>query len=355
MSNTSIPALNSYRLLGNSGLAVSPLCLGTMTFGTEWGFGCDREQSRMLFETYVEAGGNFIDTAINYNKGTSEEYLGEFIKGQRERFVIATKFTFGTREGDPNSGGNHRKNIIQSVDESLKRLGLEYIDLYWQHVWEYRTPVEELMRAIDDLVRAGKILYFGFSDTPAWVVARANAIAELRGWTPAIAMQMEHSLIERSYEAEVLSMARHLNIAVTPWSPLGAGVLTGKYLDNEAGEGEGTRSGAVSRSGKLTERNTAIARAVVDMAKEIGKSPAQVALNWLLCQPGVTSPIIGARTVEQLTDNLGACGWRLDDEQLARLSEISAPPLPFPHSFINNPRVQAAISAQTVVESRLPE
>ncbi|MCB1219964.1 MAG: aldo/keto reductase [Planctomycetales bacterium] len=350
-----IPALDNYRLLGNSGLAVSPLCLGTMTFGTEWGFGGDRENSRKLFEVYTEAGGNFLDTAINYNKGTSEEYLGEFVKGSRERYVIATKFTFGTREGDPNSGGNHRKNIIQSVDESLKRLGLEYIDLYWLHVWEYRTPVEELMRAIDDLVRMGKILYFGFSDTPAWVVSRANAVAELRGWTPAVAVQMEHSLIERTYEAEMLTMARHLNIAVTPWSPLGAGVLTGKYLGNEEGEGEGTRSGAVNRSGKLNERNTAIVQAVVDMAQQCGKSPAQVALNWLLCQPGVTAPIIGARTPEQLSDNLGSCGWRLDDEQLAKLNEVSAVDQPFPHSFIHNPRVQAAISAQTNVESRLPE
>lgn len=355
MSTSNIPALNSYRLLGSSGLAVSPLCLGTMTFGTEWGFGCDRDISRKLFETYVEAGGNFIDTAINYNKGTSEEFLGEFVKGSRERLVIATKFTFGTREGDPNSGGNHRKNIIQSVDESLKRLGLEYIDLYWQHVWEYRTPVEELMRAIDDLVRAGKILYFGFSDTPAWVVARANAVAELRGWTPAVALQMEHSLVERSYEAEMLTMARHLKLAVTPWSPLGAGVLTGKYLDNPEGEGEGTRAGAVSRGGKLSERNTEIVRELVAVAIECGKTPAQVALNWLLCQPGVTAPIIGARTLAQLTDNLGACGWRLSDEHLARLSEVSAVPLPFLHSFIHNPRVQLAISAQTDVESRMPE
>ena len=353
MSN--IPALDNYRLLGNSGLAVSPLCLGTMTFGTEWGFGTDKDSSRRLFETYTEAGGNFLDTAINYNKGTSEQYLGEFVKGSRERYVIATKFSFGTREGDPNSGGNHRKNIIQSVDESLRRLGLEYIDLYWLHCWEYRTPLEELMRTIDDLVSAGKILYFGFSDTPAWVVSRANAIAELRGWTPAVAVQMEHSLIERTYEAEMLSMARHLNIAVTPWSPLGAGVLTGKYLGNEEGEGEGTRSGAVNRSGKLNERNNAIARAVVDMAKDIGRSPAQVALNWLLCQPGVTSPIIGARTVDQLTDNLGACGWRLDEEQLTKLNEVSAVERPFPHSFIHNPRVQLAISAQTNVESKLPE
>src|SRR5688500_17296337 len=267
--------LDSYHLLGNTGLRVSPLCLGTMTFGKEWGFGAEQAESRRIFEEYASAGGNFIDTAINYNLGTSEEWCGEFLAGNRERFVLATKYTFSTVEGDPNSGGNHRKNMVQSLEQSLRRLKTDYIDLYWLHVWEFRTPVEEVMRAVDDLVRAGKILYFGFSDTPAWKVAQAHTLAGLRGWTGVAAIQVEYSLIERTVERELLPMARELGIGSTPWSPLGAGVLTDKYLDNPEGEGEGTRAKAASR--RFNDRNTAIATAVREVAQGSGYSAAQVA------------------------------------------------------------------------------
>jgi aryl-alcohol dehydrogenase-like predicted oxidoreductase len=352
MSETTPLRLDSYRLLGNTGLRVSPLCLGTMTFGKEWGFGAEQDESRRIFKAYAAAGGNFIDTAINYNLGTSEEWTGEFLGAERERFVLATKYTFSTREGDPNSGGNHRKNIVQSIDASLRRMKVEYIDLYWLHVWEFRTPVEEVMRAVDDLVRAGKVLYFGLSDTPAWKVAQAHTLAGLRGWTGVTAIQVEYSLLERTVERELLPMARELGIGCTPWSPLGAGVLTGKYLDNPEGEGEGTRAKAAAR--RFNDRSTAIATAVRDVAKECGCASAQVALAWLLKQRGVTSPIIGARTVEQLHDNLGCLNCTLSDAQLAKLDEVSAIDPGFPNQFIYNPNIQQSICAKTEVESRMP-
>jgi aryl-alcohol dehydrogenase-like predicted oxidoreductase len=345
-------ALNHYRLLGSTGLRVSPLCLGTMTFGTEWGFGAEKDESRRIFEAYAQAGGNFIDTAINYNLGTSEEWCGEFLAAERERFVLATKYTFSTREGDPNSGGNHRKNIVQSVDASLRRLRTDYIDLYWLHVWEFRTPVEEVMRAVDDLVRAGKILYFGMSDTPAWKVAQAHTLAGLRGWTGVAAIQVEYSLIERTVERELTPMARELGLGITPWSPLGAGVLTGKYLANPEGEGDGTRAKAAQR--RINERNQGIAKIVREVAAEAGCSPAQCALAWLLRQPGVTSPIVGARTLEQLHDNLGCLEVQLSDEHLTRLNDVSAVEPGFPNHFIHNPNIQQAICAKTEVEGRMP-
>ena len=352
MTETALLRLDSYRLLGSTGLRVSPLCLGTMTFGKEWGFGAEKEESRRIFEAYAEAGGNFVDTAINYNLGTSEEWTGEFLGGERERFVLATKYTFATREGDPNSGGNHRKNMVQSVEASLRRMKTDYIDLYWLHVWEFRTPVEEVMRAMDDLVRAGKVLYFGLSDTPAWKVAQAHTLAQLRGWTGVSAIQVEYSLIERTVERELLPMARELGIGCTPWSPLGAGVLTGKYLDNPEGEGEGTRAKAAAR--RLNERSAAIAATVRAVAEARGSSSAQVALAWLLRQRGVTAPIIGARTLEQLKDNLGCLGCELSAEHMAKLDEVSAVEPGFPNHFIHNPNIQQSICAKTNIESRMP-
>jgi aryl-alcohol dehydrogenase-like predicted oxidoreductase len=345
-------ALDSYRLLGNSGLRVSPLCLGTMTFGTSWGWGADREESRRQFELYAGRGGNFIDTANVYTKGESEEYVGEFIAGDRERFVVATKFSFGTTPGDPNSGGNGRKNIVQAVDASLRRLGTEYIDLYWLHVWEFRAPVEEVLRAFDDLVRLGKVVHVGFSDAPAWKCSQAQAIAQLRGWAPLIALQIEYSLIERTVEPELMQMARELGLGVTPWSPLGSGWLTGKYLESLEGEGAGSRHKGIAR--RVTEQNTAIAEEVQAVARECGKSPAQVAINWLLQQRGVTSPILGARTAAQLEDNLGAADFVLDSTLVQRLTAVSAPDrLPFPHNFVNEGS-QRSIAAQTQIEMRMP-
>lgn len=216
-SNTS---LESYRLLGRSGLRVSPLCLGTMTFGSDWGWGADRDDSRRIFDAYVDRGGNFIDTANNYTGGTSERLLGEFAEGKRERLVLATKYTLTTRPGDPNSGGNHRKSMVRSVEQSLARLKTDYIDLLYLHAWDETTPVEEIVRAMDDLVRAGKVLYVGISDTPAWQVARMQAIADLRGWSPLIALQIEYNLIERTVERDLIPMARELGMGVIPWSPL---------------------------------------------------------------------------------------------------------------------------------------
>ena len=343
-------ALDNYRLLGNSGLRVSPLCLGTMTFGTAWEWGADYEGSRAQLDAYHERGGNFIDTADLYTGGESEEYIGGLLEGRRKEFVLATKFTFGSREGDPNSGGNHRKNMFQSVEDSLRRLKTDYIDLYWLHVWEYRTPIEEVMRAVDDLVRQGKILYFGFSDTPAWKIAQGNTIARLMGWTPAIAAQMEHSLLERGVERDINPCCRELGLGLTPWSPLAGGVLTGKYLDNP--EGESKRAQGNQR--RLNERNNAIVREVVSIAKEIERSPAQVAINWLLCQPGVTSPILGARTTDQLVDCLWAADFRLSDEHVQRLDEVSAIDPGFPHNFVHNEMVNERIEAKCTIERRVP-
>src|ERR671930_520024 len=218
-----------YYLLGKSGLRVSEICIGAMTFGEEWGWGASKQDSRRVFDAYVDAGGNFIDTANNYTGGTSEKHVGEFIASDRNRFVLATKYTSNTRRGDPNAGGNHRKNMVQSLEASLKRLNTAYIDLYWVHAWDPMTPIEEMMRALDDMIRAGKILYAGISDAPAWIVSQANTLANLRGWNEFIAIQIEYSLIERTSERELLPMANALDLGVTAWSPLGGGVLTGKY------------------------------------------------------------------------------------------------------------------------------
>jgi len=347
---SAITTLDTYRLLGASGLRVSPLCLGTMTFGTDWGWGADKAESRRQFEAYASRGGNFIDTANVYTKGTSEEFVGEFIAAERERFVLATKFSFGMREGDPNSGGNHRKNIMQSVDASLRRLKTDYIDLYYLHVWEGRTPIEEVMRAIDDLVRMGKVLYFGFSDTPAWKVAQGNTIAQMRGWSPAVCLQIEYSLIERTVERELIPLARECGLGVLPWSPLGAGVLTGKYIGNPEGEGDGTR--VKQSASRRTERNLGIAGEVVAVAAEIGQSPAQVALNWLLLQAGVTSPILGARTLAQLEDNLGCLDFTLGDEHLTRLNEATAIEPGFPNWFLSTPGIVNGTVARAKIEER---
>ncbi len=221
--------LDRYRLLGRSGLRVSPLCLGTMTFGTEWGWGADRETSRAIFNAYAERGGNFIDTANFYTKGTSERLVGECMADARERFVLATKFTLNMRPGDPNAGGNHRKCMIQSVEASLRRLNTDYIDLYWLHAWDGTTPVDEVMRGLDDLVRAGKILYVAVSDTPAWKIAQCNTLAELRGWSRFIALQVEYNLALRDVERDLVPMAIELGLGVLPWSPLASGLLSGKY------------------------------------------------------------------------------------------------------------------------------
>lgn len=320
-----------YKLLGNSGLRVSELCLGTMTFGEDWGWGSDKEESRAVFQAFAEAGGNFLDTANIYTNGTSETLVGEFVKGDREKWVIATKYSLNTRPGDVNACGNHRKNLFQAVEASLKRLGTDYIDLLWLHIWDSLTPIEEVMRAFDDLVRMGKVLYIGISDSPAWIVSQANTLATLRGWTPFIGLQIEYSLKERTPERELLPMAKALNIGVTAWSPLGGGVLTGKYNQPNPVDG---RLSMTDQPFQIFDRDLKIAETVLEIAGEIGKSPAQVALNWLRNRPNSVIPIIGARRLSQLQDNLACVDFNLTGEQLQRLDNISAISLGFPQELL---------------------
>jgi aryl-alcohol dehydrogenase-like predicted oxidoreductase len=361
------------QLLGKSGLRVSELCLGAMTFGEEWGWGASKEECHKIFNAYVDAGGNFIDTANKYTEGTSEKYIGEFIASDRDRFVLATKYTSNTRRGDPNAGGNHRKNMIQSLETSLKRLNTDYIDLYWVHAWDPLTPIEEMMRALDDMVRAGKILYIGISDAPAWIVSQANTLANLKGWTEFTGLQIEYSLIERTPERELLPMADALNIGVTAWSPLGGGVLTGKYKKSNREEQQQQNSSSsssttvVAQEGNsrlevqnefanrvLNDRNMLIAQEVSKIAKEIGCSAAQVALNWVR-QQNIMSPagknkiipIIGARKETQIKDNLACLEFELTSEQMQRLNEVSKIELGFPHDFLNSEMIKDIIYGGT--------
>ncbi|WP_413303927.1 aldo/keto reductase [Bacillus sp. 1P10SD] len=326
-----------YKLLGNTGLRVSELALGTMTFGEDWGpYGASKEESRKVFEAYVEAGGNFIDTANIYLNGTSEKFVGEFIASRREEMVLATKYSLNfLNPADPNAGGAHRKNLVQSVEASLKRLNTDYIDVLWLHFWDILTPVEEVMRAMDDLVRSGKVLYVGISDAPAWVVSEANAIAKLRGWSPFIGLQIQYSLIERTVERELLPMAKQSDIGVTVWSPLGQGLLSGKYTKN-SNDQKRLHIPNPLHNQFLNERNLQIAREVDKVAEEIGRSSAQVALNWVRQQQdrGVIIPIIGARTETQLKDNLGCLEFELSQEHMQRLNDVSKVPLGFPHDFL---------------------
>ena len=331
----------NFRLLGRSGLRVSELCLGTMTFGEEWGWGASKEESRRIFDAYAAAGGNFIDTANRYTEGSSERYVGEFVAAERERFVVATKYTLFTRKGDPNAAGNQRKNLVQSLEASLKRLGTDYVDLYWVHAWDYLTPVEEVMRALDDVVRAGKALYVGISDTPAWIVARANTLADLRGWTPFVGLQIEYSLIQRTVERELLPMARALDLAVTAWGPIGGGVLSGKY-NPDAPDGQKAEPGRMRgnpSAARLAERNLRITEVVREVARESGRTPSQVAVRWVRQQPGTVIPIVGARTLKQIEDTLGAVGLELAPEQMRRLDEASRIELGFPHDFLSQPNI----------------
>ena len=334
-----------YKLLGKSGLRVSGLCLGTMTFGEDLGWGSPKEESRKVYDAFLDAGGNFIDTANFYTNGTSETFLGEFMQGHRERLVLATKYTLGPPGNDPNASGNQRKNMMQAVEASLKRLQTDYIDLYWLHIWDQLTPVEEVMRAFDDLVRQGKILYAGVSDMPAWVVAKANTLAEVRGWTPFVGLQIEYSLIERTPERELLPMASGMGLTVTAWSPLAGGVLTGKYADPKPGEAGKKRfdtpeMAEFQASGGVA---TTIAREVQAVARECGRSAAQVALAWLRQRPVPVIPIIGARKLEQVKDNLGCVEVKLDQAHLDRLEEVSRVELGFPHDFYKKEQVRTIV------------
>ena len=336
-------ALDDYRLLGRSGLRVSPLCLGTMTFGVgPGGWGSSDEDAARMVDDYVEAGGNFIDTANFYGQmGQSEVLLGRAVAGRRDRLVLSTKYSLTTRPGDPNAAGNHRKAMVRAVEDSLRRLGTDYIDLYYLHMWDFRTPVDEILRAFDDLVRAGKVLYIGLSDTPAWQASRMQAIAELRGWSQFCALQISYSLTERTVERELIPMAREMGMGVCPWSPLGGGVLTGKYsradIKAPAPGDLGSRRAINLATGRITEASLATADVVGAIAAETGRSAPQIALAWTLVNPAVTSPVIGVRTPAQLADNLGALAVELSADQLARLDAASAVPPVFPMDVLRGP------------------
>jgi aryl-alcohol dehydrogenase-like predicted oxidoreductase len=347
--------LNEYSTLGRSGLRVSPVCLGTMTFGTEWGWGAEEEVSRTLFNRYVDAGGNFIDTADGYTGGKSEEMVGKFIadRNLRDRIVLATKFTFNAEPGNPNAGGNGRKNIYRALHGSLRRLQTDYIDLYWLHAWDTVTPVEEVVSTLSDLVREGKIRHYGFSDTPAWYVARAYTLAEKEGKDRPIALQLEYSLVERNIEREHIPAALEFGLGICPWSPLASGFLTGKYKrERDGGSGDG-RLEKLKDSGnpgfkKFTDQNWKILDVLLNVSSQLGRSPAQVALNWVATQPGVTSTILGASKLSQLEDNLGALDFLIPAELRRHIDEASAPASVHPYMFFE-PFIQGMIHGGTTV------
>jgi aryl-alcohol dehydrogenase-like predicted oxidoreductase len=353
-----IKSLATYSLLGRSGLRVSPVCLGTMTFGTELGWGAPRDTAFALMDRYFEAGGNFIDTADGYTGGTSERLIGEYFaeRGTRDRAVLATKFAFSSVPGDPNAGGNGRKHIRQALEASLRRLRTDYVDLYWLHAWDGLTPVEEVMGTLDDLVKAGKVRYIGLSDVPAWYLARAQTLADLRGSERLAGLQLEYSLVERNIEREHVPAALALGLGITPWSPLGSGLLTGKYRRdgiNPSGEGRlplVTSSGNPGFEKLLTEQNWMVVDALVAVARELGRSPAEVALSWVARRPGVTSTIIGATKLEQLEANLASLDLEIPAPLADRLEAVSAPPLVHPYHFFQ-PTMRAMLTGGTSVSA----
>lgn len=351
-------ALNTYYTLGKSGLRVSRLALGAMTFGTDWGWGADEDTARQLFNTYTEAGGNFVDTADLYTNGISESWLGKFTaeRNLRDRMVIATKFTYNAEAGNPNTGGNGRKNILRAVEGSLKRLGTDYIDLYILHTWDKITPVEEVMRTMDDLVRSGKVRYIGLSDTPAWYAARAQTLAEWRGYEPLCTLQLEYSLVERNIEREFVPMGTELGMGIMVWSPLASGLLSGKYKPSESGfTGEGrleTTKGIVNPAfQKFSDRNWKIVSELEKVAKELDRSMAQVALNWTVNRPGIGSVVIGATKLSQLQDNLKSLDFEIPQSLANRLEAASRPQAQFPYSFFSS-EIQGMIHGGVTVGNK---
>lgn len=321
-----------YRLLGGSGLRVSELCLGTMTFGEDWGWGASHAESKRIFDRFAGAGGTFIDTSSNYTNGTSEKFVGEFVAADRDYFVVATKYTLrrpGAPMADLNGGGNHRKNLVRTVEASLRRLDTDYIDLLYLHMWDYSTPVDEILRGLDDVVRSGKVLYIGISDTPAWVASYAQAVAEVRGWNRLIAYQAEYNLLERGVETDVLPMTQALDLGLLAFSLLGGGALTGKF--NQPGAPD-----EATRVRKINEQESAAAAAVMAIAAEIGRTPSQVAINWVRQRGANIIPILGARRLAQVEDNLGALEFTLSDVHMERLTSISPVPALYPHTFWND-------------------
>jgi aryl-alcohol dehydrogenase-like predicted oxidoreductase len=350
--------LDEYVTLGRSGLRVSPLCLGTMTFGTEWGWGADEELSRAMFNRYLEKGGNFVDTADVYTNGKSEQLVGKFLQETktRDKVVLATKFTFSGESGNPNAGGNGRKNIYRALEGSLRRLQTDFIDLYWMHAWDLITPVEEVIDSLDTLVRAGKIRHFGFSDVPAWYAARAYTLAEQHGRERIIALQLEYSLVERTIEREHIPAAQELGLGICPWSPLANGILAGKYKrEDQTGPSQG-RLDILKKSGgtlfeRFTERNWIIVDALLEVSKKVGRPPAEVALNWVATRPGVTSTILGMTKVAQLDSNLASLDFTIPAELRARLDTASElDPTAHPYVFFG-PKLQARIRGDLSVRA----
>lgn len=325
-----------YKLLGPSGLRVSEICLGTMSFGDTWGFGADEKESHRILGSYAEAGGNFIDAANKYHEGQSEEIVGSYLGSERDRWVVATKYTLATRSGDPNAAGNSRKNMRQSVEASLRRIGTDYLDLLWVHAWDYVTPVEEVMRGLDDLVRAGKVNYVALSDAPAWIAAQANTLATLRGWSPFVALQIQYSLIERTGERELLPVAEAFGLSVTAWAPMGGGVLTGKYTRGSSANPKDSKRAAGNQA-RLTPRNLQIAREVDRVADELGKTSAQVAIAWLLQRGKHIIPIVGVRKLDQLKDVLGSLQTELSNDQLSSLDKATEIDFGFPYNLLRAP------------------
>jgi aryl-alcohol dehydrogenase-like predicted oxidoreductase len=326
--------LDHYVTLGRSGLRVSPLCLGAMTFGEDLGWGSSVEESRQIIDRYIELGGNFIDTANFYTKSHSEKIIGDHVGREptrRDRLVIATKFSGNLYPGDPNGGGSGRKSIVNACENSLRRLQTDYIDLYWLHNWDVHTPIDETLAALDDLVRAGKVRYLGVSDTPAWKIAEANVTARFRGWSAFIGLQIEYSLLERTVEQELVPMALELGLGLTPWSPLKSGVLSGKYTRKNAGQIKSDRSVFVDSF--LNEKTYALVDELEIIAKAHDSTVARVALAWLQAQPGVTSTIIGARRLTQLEDNVQALDVSLNAAELGRLDVLTKPKFGFPQSM----------------------
>jgi len=325
----------NYKLLGRSGLKVSELCLGTMGFGTEAGWGADKDTSFAIMDAYAEAGGNFLDTANIYKLGTSEKIIGEYLsKHDRDYFVVATKYSLKDNLTNPNASGNSRKNMMRSVEESLKRLKTDFIDLFYLHIWDDLTPIDEVLRGMDDLVRQGKVNYVAISDTPAWVIAKGNTLAELMGWSQMVALQVEYSLIARTPERELIPMAKHFGMTVTPWAPLGGGVLTGKYQRGEQGR---IKPESKRRDDKAVE----ITKVVMAVADELGVSPGNVALRWTMQQGFHCIPIVGATKLDQLKDNLKTVDVTLSDDQLKRLNDASAIELGFPGDFFREEGVRS--------------
>ena len=328
-------SLDQYVTLGRSGLRVSPLCLGAMTFGEDLGWGTSVEESQQIIDRYTELGGNFIDTANFYTRSHSEKIIGDHIgrhSARRDRLVIATKFSGNLYPGDPNGGGSGRKSLINACDNSLRRLQTDYIDLYWLHIWDAQTPIDETMAALNDLVNAGKVRYIGVSDTPAWKIAQANLIARFRGWSSFVGLQIEYSLLERTVEQELVPMAAEFGLGITPWSPLKSGVLSGKYTRANAGQHQADRGAMVG--GFLNEKTYAVIDELEAIAGAHDTNVASVALAWVRAQPGVSSVIIGARRLSQLDDNVRAVDVHLGADELARLGAFTKPRFGFPQNMI---------------------